>query len=386
MATHGWQSDLSLAQALAADHANFNYYQLIRLLRYQARQNNCDPDQVIRFSGDIGAAFPAQEISAVNTRTPNTRAANTHNNIYGGGDVTELKTPNYSIASVMGPLAEPYVEWMRDRVRDGDLAMAHFIDLFNNRFHVLRYEAKANRFPGLHIGRPENSTQGSFIEALIGLAENYAFQRIDQNKTLQKRKLLAIAGLLINHRRSAPVLERIFCTLLNVRVRITQLIGAWHTKQKSDLTLLGRQNLHLGSQTFLGSKVWDQQARICLYIGPLPYAAYWDLLPGNKSYRDLACVLRYITNRIADCEVVLELDRETLPTQRNSLSTQKDTLPTQNADNAEEYRGLRLQAHSSRLRLGQTAWLRENVKGSAPRIARFVIPAFAPESIAETAA
>lgn len=373
MATHGWQSDLSLEQALAADHANFNYYQLIRLLRHRARQNNCDPDRVIRFSGDIGAAFPAQEISAVST----------HKKTHSGGDITELKTPNYSVASVMGPLAEPYVEWMRDRARDGDLAMAHFLDLFNNRFHVLRYEAKANRFPGLHIGMPENSTQGRFIEALIGLAENYAFQRIDQNKTLQKRKLLAIAGLLINHRRSAPVLERIFCTLLNVRVRITQMIGAWHTKQKSDLTLLGKQNLHLGSQTFLGSKVWDQQARICLYIGPLPYAAYWDLLPGNKGYSDLACVLRYITNRIADCEVVLELDRDTLPTQKETLPTQKETP---NADKGEEYRGLCLQAQASRVHLGQTAWLRENVKGSAERIARFVIPAFAPESMAETAA
>lgn len=362
MGTIGWQSDTPLDEVIEKNYTGFNYYQLVKLLRHQAKARNECPEQTIRYKADLSAAFPKSEISQV------TKGFNQNNN----KNITTIKSPNFCIAGVMGPLSEPYLEWMRDRSRDGDRVMSDFLDLFNHRLHVLRYQLKEHRYPGLHLDKPETSTQGQFLEALIGLLNNKAIHKMRDIEGLQKRKLLAIAGLLVNTRRSAPLLERILSTLLNVPIRIEQMIGAWCDKAKQDISLLGEQNCSLGSKASLGSQVWDQQARIRLHIGPLDFDSYNELLPEQKAYEELAAVLRYVTNRAADYEVV--------------LYAKKDNIPALNEERTDQYPALHQNENSWPVRLGQTAWLGESspeqsTDYSAPvtaneRKTRYVIPAF----------
>lgn len=352
METTSWQSDTPLREVMDKNFTGFNYYQLVKLLRQQNRNNPELGGREIHYSADLSAAFPRNEISDISHKK----------DMKTQKEVTTLKSPNFCIASVIGPLSEPYIEWMRDRARDGDPVMADFLDLFNNRLHAMRYLIKSHRFPGLHIGRPENSVQAKFIEALIGLLNNTAINKFKNVKALQHRKLLAIAGLLASQRRSAPLIERILGNLLNVPVKITQMVGAWCDKASEDITLLGKDNSILGKTTSIGAQVWDQQARILLQVGPLGFDTYNNLLPGQKAYNDLVSVLRYITNRAADYDVVLQADKNDIPSKRDFTRV--------------SYPGLQQRDDSWPVRLGRTAWLAESDGGTMPRETRFTIPAF----------
>lgn len=347
MGTISRQSNNSLDDAIYKHHSKFNYYQLVRLLQQQSK--------AIRYRADLSSAFPRHEISEIDKGK------------YQGEDVTTLKSPNFCIAGVIGPLSEPYLEWMRERSRDGDRTMSDFLDLFNNRLHVLRNDLKSHRFAGLNSGTPENSVQGRFLEALIGLWGNKAIYPVVGSKTLHKRKLLAISGLLVNVRRSAPLIERILTCLLDVPVSITQMVGAWCDKAEQDISYLGQKNYSLGKTASLGKQVWEQQARIRINIGPVRFSMYNELLPGGGAYEELASILRYITNRIADYEIVLQAEKGDIP------KTVPDETPLSEAI---EYPGLQNNDSTWQVRIGQTAWLKEKDDGDMPREAIFVIPAF----------
>ena len=117
---------------------------------------------------------------------------------------------------------------------------------------------------------------------------------------------------------------------------------------------LGTANSRLGSEAVLGSRVWDQQARIELVIGPLGYARFCALLPGGDEHPRFVALLRYLTDRQADCLVRLKLAPEQTP----------QPLLHGNAE-----RGMRL---------GYSAWLAErdgavNGNGEGRREALFLI-------------
>src|SRR5262249_13610958 len=132
----------------------------------------------LRFRGELSPAFPGSEISAGRMRLPG-RAARVSST-----QRTEPYVTNFTLAGVLGPLPDSYTEWVRRQLGVRETAMAEFLDLFNHRLGVLRYELKAASVPAFDALRPEYTRCAEAAGALMGLA---AFDGKECEDILQQR-------------------------------------------------------------------------------------------------------------------------------------------------------------------------------------------------------
>lgn len=301
MAAHGWRSTRALSAQLREGYAGFDYYQLVRLLLAERGEDDTERralDRCVRFGADLSAAFPGREISRLDDA--------------GGAVPVSLGTSNYCVGGVLGPLPEPFVEWLRERVRDGDRAMLSFFDLFNHRLNTLRYSLKRRFNPGLNNRHPEHTDNAAYLAALMGLLQPGLAEQLP----VPKRALLAVAGLLSDQRRSAAMIGNVLGLFMDTPVRVEQLAGGWAPIEREQHIALGRANSRLGGETPLGRRFWDPQGRIVLHLGPLPYRRFCALLPDGELHAGFQALVRHLTDRQVDCLVVLELDPTTLPPRR----------------------------------------------------------------------
>jgi type VI secretion system protein ImpH len=354
-----------VSELLFARYGAFNVFQLLRLLQWRDRTRAqraaqpAAPERQLRFRADLSAAFPGREISAIKRTTP--RVDTLGEPPYQrqpGHEVVEISTPNYCVASALGPLPEPYVEWMRDLQRLRHHAMRDFIDLFNQRIHALRYDLKASLTPGLNHAPPQDTRQAYYLACLMGLGQPELAAQVP----LGERVWLGLAGLLANQRRSVAALRQVLALYLGAPVEIEQQAGAWQPIEDDDRIALGRANHALGAGAVLGQRVWDQQARIRVVAGPLPFERFARLLPPapnaapGAGFARFAALLRLLLDRLCDCEVRLHVQPDSVPAA--VLTAQPGAQPG--------------------LRLGQTAWLQPDRRAAdRSTSATFMVRAFA---------
>ncbi len=323
MAANAWRSERALALQLREDCSGFDFYQLIRLLAASAAPNGDDQtDFGQRPSGPLphfvahsSWAFPTTEVAAV-VESPR-------------GWV--VSTPNYCVAGYLGPLPEAYTEWMVERSADGDGAMEAFLNLFNDAINRLRYRIKARARLSLNSDRPERTELAAYLGAVQGLSGS-------EQLPFDRRSLLALAGLKVNRRESAAVIESLLTAYLSAQVNIQQLQGDWRPLEHDDLGRLGRRNTQLGKNAVLGSRVWSQDAGITLNIKNAPFHDLCNWVPGGSGHQALNYLLRYLMDGQFDCQVLIYVDPDTVPAAR---------LQTEQQDKA-----------SPGLRLSYTAWLK----------------------------
>ena len=355
MATSAGQPSASLSRTISDQYARFNVFQLIRLLRHR-RGGTWPLAQRLRFRADLNAAFPGREI----TRLANACAMPAFRSEVQRDQKMpariEVRTPNYCIASELGPLPEPFLEWIRDQERAGGRAMAAFLDVFNQRIHVLRHELKLRALRALDDALPADTRYAGRLAALMGVAQPAQQAQIP----LPMRAWLGLAGQLVNCRKSAVLVSQVLSAYLGVRARLEPLVGAWRNLEPADRLSLGRHNHALGQVSLLGKRNWDVHAAVRLIVGQLPYQACCALLPlqpqgsGDASlpgaaHLGLVAMIRLLLDRRFDCEVCLQIDPATAPPSRLD----------------------RPSASGHGFRLGQTAWLGER----ATQVLRFRVSA-----------
>ncbi|ALU89497.1 type VI secretion system baseplate subunit TssG [Herbaspirillum rubrisubalbicans] len=356
MATLGWRTGSTLKELLLAQFSRFDSFQLLRLLQWPPSGSPQAAPVRLRFRADLSAGFGGHEFSAL--RHAPAPAAD-------GADVIDIDTPNYCIASLMGPLPEPFTEWVRDLKRAGSPAMADFLDIFNQRLNELRFQLKTRHTLGLNNQPPVQTEHAAQLAAIMGMGLPHLAVQIP----LPQRSWLGLAGLLANCRRSQAALSQTLSVYIGSKVRVEPLIGAWHDIAPQERMALGRRGNVLGRSTLLGRRAWDQAARVRLVIEGLEYTRFCQLLPpghaqaANPSERachfGLVGLLRLLLNGLHDCEVELHVQSASIP-------------------------AARLQAREQgRLRLGYSAWLGRGggapqaAQSSPPAMARYLIPAFA---------
>lgn len=354
-----------------------NFYQAVRLLLARPGGRAWQLKNRVRFSAELSHAFPGREISAV---------AEDGVTAPGPGAPEEtpryrISTPNYCVAGGLGPLPPAYTEWLRDQVRAGNRASVHFLDLFNHRLNLTRYQLKESCTPGLNNRAPEDALLGRRLAALCGLGETAeaapAGRRPglpdapaatpSEGRPVPLRSLLGIAGLLTDCRRNASGLTRVLARYLGAPVELTPFVGAWRPIEDADRMTLGRRNHGLGQGAVLGTRVWDQQARVRLTVGPIDYSLFRRLLPPRPGQRPdvlhlgLVELVSVLLNRRHDCEVRLEVRPETVG---ESVLTARPTAGAADAGRNE-----------AGLQLGESAWL-GSPRSEARPAAEFLIPAF----------
>lgn len=351
MATAGWRENGTLKTLVFKHYGRFNVFQLMRLL---LRTQGQRAEQRVRFRADLSAAFPGNEISQLSVRDD---------------EVIEVSTPNFCIAGTLGPLPEPFTEWVRDLKRARAPVMEEFFNIFNQRMNVLRFQLKARQVPALNYLAPEETPHARYLASLMGMGQ----AELAVQMPLPRRAWLGIAGLLSNSRRSAFTVTHVLSLFLGEQVKLEQLVGAWQRIELDNRIALGQRNHRLGQQSVLGRSVWDQQARVRLIVAPLHYDDFCMLLPPNAAelhmyaesgalddpesvpiFHRFVALMRFLLDRQCDCEVRLQAVGHTVPPSRLTAKAQP---------RAGGYWGLRL---------GQTAWL----SGASKHKAGYLVPAF----------
>ncbi|UVS98371.1 type VI secretion system baseplate subunit TssG [Burkholderia glumae] len=372
MASIGRHRYRTVRESMLRQYEDFNVFQLMRLMLSDT-DKRLPIGRRLRFRADLSAAFPASEFTRVAAPPPvpsvpppasGARLDPPPGTAAAGGPplpaaeavpaaprAFEITTANLCVASVSGPMPEPFTEWARELAALRATAMADFFDIFNQRANVLRYELKQRLTPGLDDTPPDRTEAAGCLAALVGLGSPQLSSRVP----LPQRAWLGIAGLLANRRRQGATLVEVLRVALGARVELTENVGAWHDLDERDRCALGRRNHRLGQTSVVGRRVWDQQARVRLEIGVLDYAALCRLLPpapnpapaavpglaapAAPGYAMLSGLVKLLVDRLADVEIVLQVDDASIPDAGTPLPQ-----PARGTD-------------GSSMRLGQSAWL-----------------------------
>ncbi|GBC62139.1 type VI secretion system baseplate subunit TssG [Desulfonema ishimotonii] len=295
MAAHDRGAVRSVAEDLFESAWQFDFYQAVRLLEMLSPGKEpvgraMDPaDDAVRFSARVSLAFPGSDVEEIRES--------------GADGPAEMVVSFMGLAGVGGPLPAPYTELILERVWRKDTALRDFLDIFNHRLVSLMYRVARTRRPGFDFVSPEKGRFARCLFSLMGMRTEGLRDRM----RIRDRSLLFYTGILAQTPRSVTGLEAILSDYFQVPVRGRSFAGKWYDLEEDQVTRLGisGQNRALGESALIGSRVWDQQGKFELHIGPLALAQLLDFLPTGTAFTPLCQLARFYVGTESDYDIFL---------------------------------------------------------------------------------
>lgn len=302
MATQGRTTDPPLAQQLFDEPYRFRFFQAVRLLerayadRKPVGQDAAADEEVVRFRTRQTFSFPACEIHDLShDPEPDSKPP-------------EMVVSFMGLTGPLGVLPHQYTELLMDRIRYGDTALWSFLDIFNHRLISLFYRVwEKYHFP-IAYERTGEDQFTAYLFDLIGLGTNGLRGRFSFND----QALLFYGGLIAQRPHSATTLTAIVSDYFAVPAKAVQFPGAW-LKLGDNITSLGRANSQLGGNTIAGSRVWSDQAKFRIRIGPMSLKQFRRFVPVGSAYRSLTEIVRFLAGLEYEFDVQLVLKKDEVP-------------------------------------------------------------------------
>lgn len=250
---------------------------LVRILRQQGIPYTQAFSQVLRFRNSLSLAFPASEIEAMQVEAAD------------DGNTSRIHiTPTFiGLLGANGTLPLHDTERAAAKASLGaDESWKPFIDLFSNRIIGLFYEVwgKYRVEHGLNTRARDDllpllSALGGLRPTNFGPARPYA--------SVPAEVAGFYAGLLRTRPVAASTVERVLSEYFGVPVRIEEFVGAWDPIPTKMHSTLGVTDPTLGYGAALGGRVWRNDMRVRLHIGPLDEEMAKAFLPNGRSHAAL---------------------------------------------------------------------------------------------------
>ena len=323
MATDGRRTDPSVEEMLFESGFQFDFFQAVRLLAqvYPKRKlvgGAARPaDEIVRFSAwppepekvSTVMGFPASAIDFI-LRPPEPATGRSQ-------APARMSVLFLGLTGTQGVLPLHYTELLIERKAAKDSVLADFLDLFNHRLISLFYRAWAkHRLPvvfetGARAGRgqPDNFTH--YIFDFMGLGTD----GIRGKMQIPDESLLPYAGLIAQRPHSASALRGILRDYFAVPIEIEQCLGNWYELAEADRSYLAPEleRNQLGVGAFLGDKVWNQQDRFRIRVGPLKLSRFHEFLPNGAGLAKLIEVTRFVVGQALAFDVQVILEKEEVP-------------------------------------------------------------------------
>ena len=284
MSAYGWKGDGSVSDWLYSEPWEFEFFQAVRLLELLAPERTAtgegvEPDdEVVRFRSRVTQEFQGSEVQALQ---PPENA----------GQPPEMIVNLLALAGAAGPLPAPDSETVIERSWRKDHALRDFLDMFHHRLLSMLVRSRKAHHPSYTSLTPDRGPIAQFLYAFFGMApgEMRGRMRIDD------RALIYYSGILSQQPRSASGLERLLSDYFEVEAKVVQLLGHWRTLENSEWTFIGAtgRNQRLGESALIGTRVWDQQGRFEVNLGPMKLSAFLDFLPIGSGYEPLCELTRF---------------------------------------------------------------------------------------------
>lgn len=309
MASSSGRPSSPLERELFESAWNFDFFQAVRLLErlYRDRRPIGDSaapaDEIVRFSAWRSLAFPASAIQSLEAGDGATSHA-------------RMTVAFLGLTGIKGVLPVHYTERMLASKDTDDNPLVQFFDLFNHRWTSLFYRAWQKHRPhalyesaALTGNRPDVFTHALFD--LIGLGTNGLRGRMQ----MLDEPLLRYAGLFSQRPHSASALQNMLTDRFRVPIVIEQFVGSWYSLSEFDrsyLTFEAERN-QLGVGAFLGDRVWDQQAKFRIKVGPVGMARFRGFLPDGEEIGQLRELTRLFVGTALAFQVQLVLKAPEVP-------------------------------------------------------------------------
>lgn len=304
MATYGWGKNHSVAQWLFAEGYRFDFFQAVKLIELLYPDTNSIGDsnnpnkEAIQFKSNVSFDFPPSELLDIKLAADNKKV--------------EMIVNFLGLAGTLGPLPKPYTALILDQLKNKDTTIKDFLDIFNHRLISLFYLVKKIHRVGLDTKAPGRDKIASYLYSIMGMGTDALQNRMQ----LPDRALLSYVALLVQQPRSLVGLERILSDYFQFNVKGEQFCGQWLKLSEDQVTKLGNkgQNQCLGQDmVIMGSRVWDQQNKLELKLGPLTLEQFLNTLPIGWGFLPLCEMTKFYLGGETDVRFRLALKKQEIP-------------------------------------------------------------------------
>ncbi|MGH7496393.1 MAG: type VI secretion system baseplate subunit TssG [bacterium] len=211
----------------------------------------------------------------------------------------------------------------------GNVPLQNFLDIFNNRFYWLYYQAWKKYRYYLQLSEEPGNKTTQRVFAFIG--QGIVARR--ESSGIARMRLLQFSGILsqrVRNKAGLHILLREFFP--KYRLAIQEFVPHW--VQLAETPRMGGKGgepaFQLGVNSVIGRTMLDYMGRICLEIGPMPFVDYLEFTPAGRQAVLLKELLRLYLNDGLEFDVKFIIQSESIV-----------TVPW----------------NDKRLRLGSTIWL-----------------------------
>lgn len=294
----------NLDQQLLDEPYRFDFFQAVRLLekifpeRRPVGRDALPHEETVRFRSRMTLEFPASELHEFKQAFDEREAR----------EKLELFVNFMGMAGVSGTLPVHYTELIMERVRYRDTAMWLFLDMFTHRAVSIFFRAwEKYRFPVAYERGDDDFT--AYLFDFAGLGTKGLRGRME----LADESLLPYAGLIAQKPHSAAALGNILSDYFRVKAKIVQFFGQWLDLDSASITRLGKANSGLGTTAIIGTRVWEQQSKFRIVLGPLNFNEFQAFLPNGSAARPLRSIVRFMHGTEFDFDVQLVLQAKQVP-------------------------------------------------------------------------
>lgn len=234
----------------------------------------------------------------------------------------------FGLTGIQGVLPMHYTDMLIMRKGQKDHALADFFDLFNHRLISLFYRAWAKHKVALIRESAVRAKQSPdpfthYVFDLIGLGTD----AIRGGMQVPDEALLPYAGLIAQRPHSATAIRAILRDYFAVPVEIEQCLGGWYELAEADRSYMRSEteSNQLGVGAFLGDKVWNQQDRFRIRVGPVKRKRFLEFLPDGGALRRLIELTRFLVGQALAFDVQVVMEKDEVPDCR--LTQDGDAAP-----------------------------------------------------------
>jgi len=208
----------------------------------------------------------------------------------------------------LGVLPHQYTELLMDRARYHNTAPWSFFDIFNHRLISLFYRVwEKYHFPIAYERTGEDNFTGYLFD-LIGMGTNGLRGRF----SFDDQALLFYGGLIAQRPHSATAIGAIASDYFGVPASTIQFPGEW-LQLGDNATSLGTANSQLGITTIAGTRVWSDQSKFRIRIGPMTLKDFLRFVPVGNAYKPLTEIVRLLSGLEVGFDVQSVLKCEEVP-------------------------------------------------------------------------
>lgn len=305
MATESGGSNTPLIKVLFDEPYRFDFFQAVRLLeriypeRLPVARGPVPAREVVRFRTRASLAFPPSQLYEIERDEKAEADA-----------PLEMTVAFMGMTGPLGVLPSQYTELLAERARYKDTGLWSFLDLFSHRMISLFYRAwEKHHFP-IAYERGEEDRFTEFLFDVVGLGTRGLRPR---RLNLEDQSLLFYGGLVAQQPHSASAIKAMLSDHFGVACEIDQFKGQWLKLDADSISYLGQANSELGMNTIAGTRVWNDQAKFRVRLGPLGYTEFRAFLPVGTAYKPVTSLIRFMVGLEFDFDVQLALKAKEVP-------------------------------------------------------------------------